>query len=312
MAKYLVDSLKDDGLHTSKVTNIVRVRIGEVHFAPEGTVLAHPRAGFPAKPSLVEEMRGGYDNAHPMTVRDGGMVKGVRRFLIINGAMRKIAGTVVEKEERAAGKLKATDGHYMVAVRVFDGTDLECLMERARLNSDPTKTPDSPSVLFVMYAAMEKEGATHEQIGSVCPAGVDVAAILRWKAIHSDVQALLDAHPSPFGMLAALLDVPRDDQPTAYADMIAMGATTPQKARRVARKATGSERAPSLRLPSPRAFEAMRGAVNGETVKAMDIIDFFLGRPKALTFHSPEVAALLTAARDNASKPGRKPAKGGA
>lgn len=306
MAKYLVDSLKDDGIHTQKVTNLVRVWIGQVHFSAAGSVLAHPRAHYPANLALVESMKKGYDNDKPMTVRDCGMVNGVRRFEIVNGSQRKIAGTVAETELKPTGKLKATDGRYMVAVRVFDGDDLACLMERARCNSDPLKTPDAPSSLFAMFAAMFALGASEEQIATVAPKGCDVSAILRWPALHSDVQAALDAHPSPLGMIAALLDVPRDEQPAAFAEMTATGATTPRKARNVARKRTGSEKPAAVRLPSPRAMEAMRGAVNGEVVKASFLLAFIAGDGDALEKASPALYAKLVDARDAASKPGRK------
>lgn len=306
MAKYLVDSLKDDGLHTAKVTKLVYVWIGEVLFADDGTALAHPRAKDAPNRAMVESLKGGFRPEEPIIVRDGGMKGGKRRLLIIDGAQRKINGTVAENELNAAGLLAKTDGRYMVAVRVFDGDDLACLMERERCQSDNLKRPHSPSVLYASYAAMESLGATQEQIATVAPKGCDVSAMLRWPAVHTDVQTALDAHPSPLGMIAALLDVPRDEQPAAFAEMTATGATTPRKARNVARKRTGSEKPAAVHLPSLRAMEAMRGAVNGEVVKASFLLAFIAGDGESLEKASPALYAKLVGARDAASKPGRK------
>lgn len=304
---YLADRLKQEGLHASRVNDIVWVRLDETVFADEDDPIYHPRCKDPVTQPLVDSLYEGYDPKYPMTVRDGGMVRGVRQLKIIDGAQRKINAVPAQAKLRAEGKLKKTDGHYMVAVRLFDGDDLACLLERERCQSDNLKRPHSPSVLYASYKAMEKLGATREQIAEVAPAGVDVADIMRWNVIDKKVQARLDAHPSPFGMFRALLDVPRENQSAAMDEMEQKGAVTKIKARKVARKVTGATDKP--KRVSPAVGIAFRENLEKNLVApVIAMVAYYEGDGGLLKKAAPKVFEKLEEIRATV-KPGKKASK---
>jgi len=307
---YLSQQLSKDGHAVSKVTDLVYLPIDDLSFAPKGAPLWHPRSEDPIDEDLVGKLMAGFDSNKPITVRDEGIVNGRHVFTIIDGARRKVNGTESQIRLRAKDSKILRDGVYKVAVRFFDGDDLACLKERERLQSETDKKPHSASVLAASYKAMEKLGATPEEIAAECaPRGVTaeiVAALLRWEAINREVQQRLDTGEAPLSVLPAVLVVPRADQPAFLDDIIKNKATTPRKAKKAAREKTGvPSKAPPFRLPTPRTFNAMRNVVpENALVSARALLDFLAGDKAGLATSAPQLAARLDDAYTTASKPG--------
>jgi len=303
--------LQDGGIDASKPSH-TSVPIDDVVFAPEGDALAHPRANFPIRRSLVDSMKQGFDWRFPFTVRERGVVNGKMRLDIIDGSQRKIHGAIAQAELRAEGKLPLRaegDDRYYVAIKIFNGTDLECLAERLRLNSDPDKLPDSPSVLFATFHAMHRLGASVELIAKVAPRDIDIAALLRWPSLTTPVRDRLDLGDLPLCLIDALADLPPELQEPTLGTLIEQDALTPRKARKVVRGITHPNAARFRPVP-PKVVDRVVGHVIAATDRdsqvAAGVLRWQTGDITTLADVAPELLGRLEAAKLPPPKPGRK------
>lgn len=307
---YVDQRLNQNGLAAKKETRFARLWIGHVLFAPADHVLVHDREHDEVDPALVADIRAkGIEN--PLLVWSAGVQEGVERFYVINGARRKIHATIAEREMVEAGELPArkSDPPYLyVPIEIFEGTANEALLERVRRNRDPHKKPDSPSVLYAQFSRLVRVGYEEREIEAAAP-GMDVAAVLRWPSVHEKVRVRLDAGEAPLSVLSAIVDVPYEKQEATFEAMVAAGAITPRKAKRLAKKITGV--VPVFRPPSLVVLAAMREAARAPEMAnndlfvapVADVLAYLAGERGLL---SAEVESRLDAARAAASKPGRR------
>lgn len=306
---YIDQDLKAGGLDAKKETRFARLPVGQVLFAPADHALAHDREHDPIRPAMVADIRA-KGVQKPLLVWFAGRKNGVDRYYVIDGAQRKIHATAAEAEMVAAGELPArkSDPPWLwVPIEIFEGSPAEALLERMRRNTDPLKKADCPSVLHATVARLLRLSVDPAEIVPVLPAGSTLDSIKRWPSVHAEVRVLLDAHLSPWGLLAAIVTIEHDEQPHALGAMIAAGATTAKKARKAAQERTGNATPPVPRLPSPPTFAAMRAVVGPlRTAPVRDLLDALAGEWGALEKSAPDLAAAMQAARAKASKPGRK------
>jgi hypothetical protein len=151
----------------------------------------------------------------------------------------------------------------MVLVEFFDGDEKDFLLERARRNDhDRFAKKDRAGILAFRVKQLTAVGATEREIADAMPKGIgpsEVAALARWGSLSADARKLFDDGTFPIGLLAAVLDAPRDEQVATGQRLLAAGVKTAKGATRAANRAK-SERDPWARRMSPK--QAIRMAAD--------------------------------------------------
>ncbi len=314
MGRSEAQRLKEGGIPTVKPSYTMVPR-EFIEFAPEGHPLQHPRQHLPISRSLIDSIKEkGWLPEHPACVREEGIDKHGRQHLYLVYASRRFnASGPAEQEMRAEGTLppphRKDDDRLYVPVIIFQGSYAEALLERVRENADPDKLADSPSVLYHMFAAIKRQGASVEQIAKVAPVGVDIAAVLRWPSLSAKAKDRLDEGDVPLSVIDLLADFPLDEQYPVLLQMIDEGATTPRKSRKLVRRIRNPQQRQLLPVP-PRVVDRVVGHITGERDRdsriAAGVLRWQTGDHTTLAEVAPELLARLV----EGAKPPEKPAKG--
>ncbi len=229
-----VDELKAAGLKVGR-RDQGTAHISEI-FMPRGDhPIAHPRADMPVSPAI---------KAHIKTW-------GVQHALVVRRRPMRTPGGAVDVLELIAGSRRSNavneamaDGDLptkfeMVPIRLFEGSDAECLVERAKENNDEAvnKVPDDIHVLATMARQMDRVGVDHEAIRqAIGTARVKdlqtLRALLRWPDLTPTVQERFNLGAS-LALLDGVLKVPQDEQWATLDLLEASGAKSPRRAARV-------------------------------------------------------------------------------
>ncbi len=286
MGRNVVERLKDGGVDAKKGTRVFAA-VSDIYVPPLGHPLFHPRFGEEPIPEMWLDIavRG---VEHAITVRDDGLDENDKRVLLLVDGGRRTRNTLhawealrthrkattVGELAKAAGVvlpagmdpswplIRLDDGRLFIPTDFFTGSDAEVLLERLRRNADPLKKPDAPGVLAVTIAQLHKTGCTDPRLiaaaTNITPA--DVEALTRWDNLVPEAKARFEAG-APLGLLAAVLDAPRDGQVAKLDELLAAGvtsgagATRHENKKRAERAATRGE-APAKKR-SPKTLDAV-------------------------------------------------------
>lgn len=197
--------LKQGGVEIKK-GDALHAPIGDIWVPPKGHPLEHLRFRDPVNREMVEDIKE-YGVREAITVREDPLPGGKRRLLLVDGGNRTRDGLVAQEEMGAV---------LYVPIRLFTGTDAEVLLERVRANADPLKRPDTVSVLARTVAQMARLGPLDVRaVAGVMPRGIgpaEVQALGRWGNLLAELRPRFDSGELPIGLLAAVLDAPRDEQ----------------------------------------------------------------------------------------------------
>lgn len=300
------------------LNNILVPTVGEV---------AHPRWSLPIDEALVTYiMKHGVPER--LTVREAGVVDDVMLLQLCNGSRRTKNGLEAQARLQKTAPRKAPlvwdkddpkdPGVLYAEIDMFHGTDAEFLLERLRTNSDPDKLPDSTEVLAITVKQLAECGCEDlDRIAKSMPRGVtkkDVQALARWDNLVPTVKARWIAENLPVGLLAAVLDAPRDKQMETLDLLLAKGVTSNKGATRAVNtqreEKTGQLR-PRKFTPSKLAAIAKRVAPESplklvfdpeeKGYSARDVAIFRMGMASGLNLSGeqktgqlpPEVAAIV-------------------
>lgn len=286
MGRNVVDRLKDGGVDAKKGTRVFAA-ISDIYVPPLGHPLFHPRFGEDPIPEMWLDIavRG---VEHALVVRDDGLDANDKRVLLLVDGGRRTRNTLhawkalaahrkattVGELAKAAGVdlpkgmdpswpvIKLDEGRLFVPTEFFTGSDTEVLLERLRRNADPLKKPDAPSVLAVTIAQLQKTGCSDPRViaaaTNITPA--DVEALTRWDNLVPEAKARFEAG-APLGLLAAVLDAPRDGQVAKLDELLAAGITsgsgaTRHENKKRAERAASRGEAPAKKR-SPKVLDAV-------------------------------------------------------
>lgn len=263
------DRLKQHGVMARKAS-VTRPPIHQLTLVRTGPT-AHPRADFLPDESLVKwimanGMRAITGEPWKFVVREMGVdpTTGVMGLEIGNGSRRQNAGLEAERRLRATkprarplvwDKADPNDlGRLYVDIELFVGTDAEFLRMRLAANSEPGKLDDSTFVLAVTVKQLHDVGDDDiDAIVAVMPRGVgkkEVQALARFDNLVPAVKARWIAEDLPVGLLAAVLDAPRDKQMETLDLLLAKGITSSKGATRT----LNTKREETTGAPRPRKF----------------------------------------------------------
>ena len=153
----------------------------------------------------------------------------------------------------------------MVLVEFFDGDEKGFLLERARRNDhDRFAKRDKVSTLAFRVKQLAAIGASEAEIDAALPSHLDgrtKAALPRWPSLSAELRPRFDSGEIPIGLLAAILEHDRAEQPAAADKLIAAGVRTSRQAARQATKAR-TARDPWARPWSPKRLTAAATALD--------------------------------------------------
>lgn len=223
-----IDRAKKFGVQAVKSTG-VSVPVDDIFVPGEGHPLAHPRRDDPLDEALVQSIVRGWKEGSVVTVREDGAPGDKLQFTLIDGSQRINAG---KEAQRRTGRI------VMVEIAYFFGSDAEAILYRLEANGDPTKRPDCPSVLAstCKQAVSLDASITVEVLLTKMPRGIgrgELEALLRWKNLVPELQPRFDSGELPIGLLGAVLDAPRDQQPEVAERLLGAGVRTSKGASRV-------------------------------------------------------------------------------
>lgn len=262
MGRNVAERLKDGGIDAKKGTQ-VHVPIADIFVPGKGHPLYHPRFGDPVDRAMVDDIKErGIEK--PIKVRDDGEKDGKRILLLVDGGRRTRNGLEAQREL----------GQVLYApIEFFAGTDADVLLERIRANADPLKKPDKPSVLALTIQQMRALGPIDfRHVAAAMPKGVtagDVEALTRWSNLTPKARERFDAGDFPLGLLAAVLDAPRDEQVEKGEKLLRDGIRTAKGATRARNKAR-DERDPWARRMSPKILARVAKHIDVENPIARD------------------------------------------
>lgn len=241
------DRLRAKGIDASEVSasRIIMVPHTSLKVAPKGHALFDPRSLYPTDREMQADMvarvkAGERPNEKAFKVREepDGM-------LIVDGHQRNNA--ILAAAEELGREL-------MVMVEFFVGDDKALLLARAEANDhDRFARKDAPSVLAFRVKQLTAIGATEREIADAMPKGVgpaEVEALARWGNLCADARKRFD-DGAPIGLLAAVLEAPRDEQVQRLDKLIAAGVKSARGATRRT-NAERDERDPWARRMSPK------------------------------------------------------------
>lgn len=242
------DRLRAKGIDASEVSasRIIMVPHTSLKVAPKGHALFDPRSLYPTDREMQADMvarvkAGERPNEKAFKVREepDGM-------LIVDGHQRNNA--ILAAAEELGREL-------MVMVEFFVGDDKALLLARAEANDhDRFARKDAPSVLAFRVKQLTAIGATEREIADAMPKGVgpaEVEALARWGNLCADARKRFD-DGAPIGLLAAVLEAPREEQVQRLDKLIAAGVKSGRGATRRT-NAERDERDPWARRMSPKA-----------------------------------------------------------
>lgn len=267
MAKDVIERLRAGGIEAKKGKQVL-APVSALWFAPKGHALHDPRSQYPTDEAMAEDMaarhrRGDAVLDHAILAREEPQGDGTVILHVCDGHQRTKALTLAEQ------LLKTP---LTVKVDLIDGDDAEFIEERTRRNSRQWDKADKPSVLAVRVRQLLSFGRETKAIAAVMPKGIgpaEVEAIARWKNLTAEARERFDAD-APLGLLAAVLDAPRDEQVATLDRLMANGVRTAKGATRQANKAKDS-RDPWARRMSPRQAVRMAADVSNAVFGAQSI-----------------------------------------
>lgn len=259
MGRNAAERLKDGGIDAKK-SGLIHVPVADIWAPPKGHPLYHPRFGDPVDRSMVDDIRErGVEK--PIKVRDDGAPPGEKRKLLLVDGGRRTRNALVAQEE-----LGQT---LYVPIEFFNGTDADVLIERIRSNADPLKKPDKASVLALTIAQLLKLGPLDTRaVAAVMPKGIgpaEVEALARWGNLTKEARERFD-DGAPIGLLAAVLDAPRDAQVATLDKLIAAGVKSTRGATRHTNGARDAKD-PWARRMSPKAQVRMADTLTKRNTK---------------------------------------------
>ncbi len=301
----VVKRMRDIGAVEGRLT---RLPIRSIAFYEKGHALVHPRQHMPVSRELVDSIKGGWKDDYPLGVHEEGRGNPAG---LVHGSRRYNAGLVAETELIAEGKLKPkgdNPAQLMVPVVVLVGSELDLLKARRMENSDPLAEPDSPSVLSAEFRQMVALGMTHEECAKLQGNGYTAALVetlCQMPDLPAAVRAKFDAGEAPVTVMEALFDAAPKDRAALLDSMIESGATTPRKAKKLVKKATGQGDKP--RRVSPAVAVAFLDHLENEVAPVAAVISYYEGDPKPLKEAKPKLFEKLEEIRATV-RPGKKAA----
>lgn len=237
------ERLKAAGVPARK-GSVTKVPLNSIMVPTAGEV-AHPRWSLPLDEDLIAFiMKHGVPGR--FTVREAGIVDDVMMLQLCDGSRRTKNGLEAQARLQKLAPRKAPliwdkddprdPGVLYAEIHVFNGTDAEFLLERLRTNSEPGKLPDSTEVLAITVKQLAVAGCEDiDAIVGAMPRGVtkkDVQALARWDNLMPEVKARWIREDLPVGLLAAVLDAPRDKQMETLNLLVSKGITSSKGATR--------------------------------------------------------------------------------
>lgn len=233
------DRLRAGGI-TLRTRDANHVLASDIHFPAKGHPLHHPRGDDPIDEEMVCDIMVSQEVREVVTVRDDGTDRGKLRLTIVDGARRSRNCAEAERRLHASGDLDKT-AHIFLPVRFFKGSDAEVLKERLRLNADPLKRPDRPSVLAATLIALDKLHEPIDAVVAACPRTVTIKvakALLSWGNLSADLAAAFDGG-APIGLLPAVLDATPEERAGVLARLREAGIKDPKGATAARNRETG-------------------------------------------------------------------------
>lgn len=222
----LHEKMKAGGLDAKAVNNVVMVGVRDIYVPPAGSPIAHPRFSDPHDEEMIASIC--LDGVREeIVVRDDGVYEDKRRLTLVDGARRLCNGLEAERRMLASGQLPEGASLY-VKVRYFKGGDAELLLARLSCNSDPLKKADSWEVLSTTFVQLSNLGIDVADIAKVAPKGVgkaEVEALLNWGNLLPELQVAFNSG-APIGLLAEVLNAPREGQMECLDRLIGAGMTS--------------------------------------------------------------------------------------
>ena len=250
--------LRGKGILANEVSpsRLMLVPHTDLKIAPKGHPLYDPRSADPVDEALAADFvqrvnAGDCPNTDAILVwekPDGLLVgDGHQRTNSLGRASELLGGRVL-----------------MVLVEFFDGDEKAFLLERARRNDHGRFAKnDKPSTLAFRVKQLSAVGATEREIADACGRGIgpaEVAALARWGSVAAEARALFDDGTFPIGILAAVLEVPREEHIERGRKLLAAGVRSARGATRRTNTENAS-RDPWARRMSPRFCAALGEAV---------------------------------------------------
>ncbi len=221
-----VEKMKAGNIAAKQCTSVLMVPIGDIFAPPASSPIHHPRCNEPLDEEMVVSIV--TDGVREeIIVRDDGTHAGKKRLTLVDGARRRSHALEAQRRMHADGTLAADKALY-VKVRYFVGSDAELLLARLGFNSDPMKKPDSPAVLSATFVQLTNLGCDLADIAKVAPRGIgkgEIVALLSWGNLLAEEQVKFN-EGAPIGLLAAVLDAPRESQMEKLEELQSAGIKT--------------------------------------------------------------------------------------
>lgn len=244
------DRLRAKGIDAAEISasRMIMVPLSSLRIAPKGHKLHDPRSLYPADKDMAADMvarveRGECPNKKALVVweQPDGM-------LVCDGHQRHNALHV------AADKLGKSPDELRVMVEFFTGDEAAFLLRRLAENDhDAFTKKDRASILAFRVRQLTALGVSERDIAAAMPKGIGVAevdALARFDNLTREARQRFD-DGAPLGLLAAVLEAPRDEQVQRLDKLIATGIKSGRGATRKA-NAERAERDPWARRMTPR------------------------------------------------------------
>ena len=262
------DRLRAKGIDAAEISasRMIMVPLSSLRIAPKGHKLHDPRSLYPADKDMAADMvarveRGECPNKKALVVweQPDGM-------LVCDGHQRHNALHV------AAEKLGKSPDDLRVMVEFFTGDEAAFLLRRLAENDhDAFTKKDRASILAFRVRQLTALGVNERDIADAMPKGIgraEVEALARFDNLTREARALFDDGAFPIGLLAAVLEAPRDEQVQRGHKLVAAGV----KSTRGATRRTNAERDksdPWARRMSPAVMVRAAVALGGPDVEAL-------------------------------------------
>ena len=246
--KSIPEELRAQGLD-AKANVEAKLDVHDIFIPGEGHPLDHPRRLDPLDADLLYDIakRGVQEPA--VLWREG--IHGKKmRVTLLDGCQRvnhhveacrrmkegiPFAVYVDGKPTGAEEVIPWKEGRQYLPVIFHIGDIKSALLRRLGANSDPYKRPDSAAVLAAIVAQGKLLSCSDEELFAKMPREVDgptYQGLCRYDDLSADAKRAF-AEGAPIGLLAAIIDLPREEQGPSVAQFVAAGVKTKTGASRV-------------------------------------------------------------------------------
>lgn len=242
---------------------------------PEHGWAHDPRSLEEADPEMVRSMIERYETRQPnvneraVTVLSELVKVGDAHRYIVHDGNRRTVSAYAAAEALRARKVLGKGEALTVLVEFYTPKDrAQFIADRIRLNRDPTRKPDTATVLAYRVSQLTQHRKTPAEIGALIgvKAGIVEALEVYERDTAASVRRRIDAGEIPIALLPEIQRKPKSEQEAHAATLIAAGVKTQKGATQRRNKAKDASD-PWARRMSPRAMRDVSKAVTSANSK---------------------------------------------